>query len=342
MTLVKPGSSTFAPFAGADTDAIHQSTGGEVHALPLKATLVAADEIVIEDSADSWAKKRGTLTDLLAAAGGPVLIDAKNDSGADMSRGDVVYVSGEAPSGKPLISLADADAAGKCPSIGVLSDDLLDGAEGTVAIAGHLNHLDTSSWAAGDSLYLSTTPGQLINTRPAGTAEKVQNIGFVTRDHATTGSIAIVGSGRSNDIPNDLVALTGVALGDSDLGTFTGTTITDSSSIKTALQELETAVEASGSALTVTTVSSGPTYAASTYNTLYKVTAAAVVEVDLPTAVGHTGETIDVMAVQGATYTITVDPNAAETINGSAASITLTSDYANVTLVSDGSNWVIR
>jgi uncharacterized secreted protein with C-terminal beta-propeller domain len=99
---------------------------------------------------------------------------------------------------------------------------------------------------------------------------------------------------------------------------------------------------ASGSALTVTTVSSGPTYAASTYNTLYKVTAAAVVEVDLPTAVGHTGETIDVMAVQGATYTITVDPNASETINGSAASITLTSDYANVTLVSDGTNWVIR
>lgn len=151
-----------------DTDALHKSEDNEIHDLPLKATLVATDEIVIEDSADSWNKKRGTLTDLLAAGGG----------------------------------------------------------------------------------------------------------------------------------------------GSSDL--------------------------------TITTVSSGPTYAATTYNTMYIVTAAAVVEVDLPTAAGNAGKTIDVMATQGATYAVTVDPNGSETINGSSASITLTSDYANVTLVSDGTNWVIR
>lgn len=42
---------------------------------------------------------------------------------------------------------------------------------------------------------------------------------------------------------DDLITLSGVAEGATHLGTFTGTTITDSSDIKEALQELETAVE---------------------------------------------------------------------------------------------------
>lgn len=43
---------------------------------------------------------------------------------------------------------------------------------------------------------------------------------------------------------DDLITLSGVAEGAANLGTFTGTTITDSSTIKAAMQELETAVEA--------------------------------------------------------------------------------------------------
>ena len=57
-----------------------------------------------------------------------------------------------------------------------------------------------------------------------------------------------------NDIPDlsgtyhidDLITLSGVAQGTVDLGTFTGATITDNSTVKTALQELETAVELGG------------------------------------------------------------------------------------------------
>ena len=41
----------------------------------------------------------------------------------------------------------------------------------------------------------------------------------------------------------DLNTLTGVAQNDEDLGTFSGSTIADSSTIKTALQALETAAE---------------------------------------------------------------------------------------------------
>ena len=45
---------------------------------------------------------------------------------------------------------------------------------------------------------------------------------------------------------DDLIALSGVADGSISLGTFTGSTITDSRNIKQAIQELETALEAIG------------------------------------------------------------------------------------------------
>lgn len=49
-----------------DADAIHDNVAGEIHAITEKASTADADELVIEDSADSWAKKRVTIANLLA------------------------------------------------------------------------------------------------------------------------------------------------------------------------------------------------------------------------------------------------------------------------------------
>ena len=42
---------------------------------------------------------------------------------------------------------------------------------------------------------------------------------------------------------DDLITLTGVGIGSTHLGTFTGTTISDNKDLKVVLQELETAVD---------------------------------------------------------------------------------------------------
>lgn len=65
---------------------------------------------------------------------------------------------------------------------------------------------------------------------------------------STTGELLELSSGSAQGIlsVDDLITLSGVAEGAVNLGTFTGTTITDNVVIKTALQELETAVEAAG------------------------------------------------------------------------------------------------
>jgi len=59
-----------SPAGGADNDAIHDNVAGEINAVTLKDTPVADDVLLIEDSADTFNKKKITLTDLLGGGGG--------------------------------------------------------------------------------------------------------------------------------------------------------------------------------------------------------------------------------------------------------------------------------
>lgn len=176
----------------------------------------------------------------------PVIVEVHNPAAGTLSKGTAVYVTGTHTSGKPTIATADANGPGTYPAMGLVFEDISAGGDGFVIISGFLDGLDTDTpgWNAGDALYVDTTPGDLTTTRPTATSTKVQKVALVARRHATAGSVILIGAGRTNDIPNELVTLTGVSLNDSDLGTFTGSIITANSSIKTALQELETATDA--------------------------------------------------------------------------------------------------
>lgn len=79
-----------AAFAGV----LHKATAGEINAMTPKATVVAADKIVIEDSASSWAKKSATLTDLINAGGSSTL--AQGDFVQANLSGPQAYSSGTA------------------------------------------------------------------------------------------------------------------------------------------------------------------------------------------------------------------------------------------------------
>ena len=78
-----------------------------------------------------------------------------------------------------------------------------------------------------------------------------------------------------------MATLTGVAKDETDLGTFSGTTISDDQTIKAALQTLETAVESKGSATSLTSL----TTAVGDLNTL---TGVAQNDEDLGTFTGST------------------------------------------------------
>lgn len=138
----------------------------------------------------------------------------------------------------------------------------------TDSAPGALNTLNELAAALGDDANFSTTITNLINANEThidnmatltGAAKDDVNLGTFTgatiADNQTIKqalqaletSVESKGSGTSLTAviadASDLQTLTGIADGSSDLGTFSGSTIADSTDIKTALQTLETSVE---------------------------------------------------------------------------------------------------
>jgi hypothetical protein len=102
----------------------------------------------------------------------------------------------------------------------------------------HVDNMATLTGVAKDSTNLGSFTGSTISdsvdikTALQDLETKVETKGDATALNAVTSDA------------NDLVALSGLAAGSVDLGSFTGSTIVDASNIKAALQLLETALEA--------------------------------------------------------------------------------------------------
>ena len=147
----------------------------------------------------------GTLSfsDIIVDEAPAVGLTVKNVSGGTLAIGTVVHPSPTAspPSGNVIeVIAADNSAASTMPAIGVLKAALADDAEGTAIALGRVSGLNTSSYTAGDALYVNTSGGFTI-TKPTGTA-LIQKIGIVIRSDASNGTIEVFGANRTNDVPN--------------------------------------------------------------------------------------------------------------------------------------------
>ena len=105
----------------------------------------------------------------------------------------------------------------------------------------HIDNVATLSGVAKDGTSLGTFSGSTIADNQTIKAA-IQALETAVEAAGSATSLAAVVTDAS-----DLQTLTGIADGNSDLGTFSGSTIADSSDIKTALQALETALEAADS-----------------------------------------------------------------------------------------------
>ena len=91
-----------------------------------------------------------------------------------------------------------------------------------------------------------------------------------------------------------------------------------------------------------TAVQVGPSFSAALNDLVRADVSAAVLTINLPTAVGHTRE-IMVKLVTVATFACTIDAFAAETIDGAATLVFAANpinDFAWAILKSDGANWM--
>lgn len=111
----------------------------------------------------------------------------KNTAGT-INKGQVVYVAGY-DTDKPTVELADADASAALPPIGVANAPITDSTAGDLVMTGIVDGMDTSAFTAGDNVYLDTTAGALVATRPD--QEFVYRIGQVIYSHASNGILRV-------------------------------------------------------------------------------------------------------------------------------------------------------
>ena len=101
--------------------------------------------------------------------------------------------------------------------------------------------------------YVDTAISNLVDGAP-GALDTLNELAAAMADDASL-STTLTNLINANETHIDNVAtLSGLAKDSTDLGTFSGTTIADSQTIKQALQALETAVESKGSATSLTSL----------------------------------------------------------------------------------------
>lgn len=102
--------------------------------------------------------------------------------------------------------------------------------------------------------YVGTQISNLIDSAPDALNTLNEIAAAINDDADIATTLTALSTANETHIDN-LATLSGLAKDSTNLGTFTGSTIADSQTIKAALQALETAVEAAGSASTLSAVS---------------------------------------------------------------------------------------
>ena len=102
--------------------------------------------------------------------------------------------------------------------------------------------------------YVTSAIANVVDGAPAALDTLNELAAALNDDASIASSLTALINANETHVDN-MATLTGVAKDGTSLGTFTGSTVGDNLTVKAALQALETAVEAAGSAATLTAVS---------------------------------------------------------------------------------------
>jgi hypothetical protein len=150
---------------------------------------VLSDPVNVHEDIQSLAER---LEDILSNVGTPFIsLEVKNTTGASIAKGTPVYISGY--STKPLIAKSDSDDLTTFPVVGITQAAISNGADGVIIVSGVFEGINTSSYTAGEILYVANGGG-LTDTIPTGGSGAVA---VVAKSNATTG-IIIVGQPKGN------------------------------------------------------------------------------------------------------------------------------------------------
>jgi hypothetical protein len=130
-----------------------------------------------------------SITDIKLNIGQQTFVRVKNQTGAQIDKGKLVFISGGVGD-NPLINTASWDTdTTSARTIGMVLKDVPDNDFTYVILNGVITGVDTAGYTAGQTLFLSSS-GDYTNITPTPPNHTVR-IGEVVRQHATVGSIFI-------------------------------------------------------------------------------------------------------------------------------------------------------
>ena len=133
-------------------------------------------------------------------------IEITNNSGATVNKTDPVYISGfNGTTGKPQITRSQASNLATFPILGLAQSAIGNGSDGVVVISGVFTGVNTSSYAAGDRLYVGSSGG-ITNVQPITATTNSGVVGVVAKADSTAGVI-IVGAFKGNGTWGSLKAV---------------------------------------------------------------------------------------------------------------------------------------
>lgn len=152
----------------------------------------------------------GATRDLSVAVAGSttnVLALVRNNTGATLAKGTVVYINGSLGQNSTVAKAIATSDATSAQTLGLLTADLANNATGYVTVIGVLTGMNTSAFADGQQLYLSpTTAGTFTATKPYAPSHLVY-VAVVQHAHPSQGKLFVkVQNGYEMDELHDVSA----------------------------------------------------------------------------------------------------------------------------------------
>jgi len=183
------------------------TAGGALTNLGAIGTITSTDgSIVVTPS--------GTTVNLAVSEASPastLLTQVRNTTGATLTKGTVVYISGatgQIATVSKAIATGDATSA---QTLGMITSNLANNTNGYVTVFGLLENMDTSAYTDGAQLYLSgTVAGEVTATKPSAPIHLVY-VAVVEYAHPTQGKLLVkVQNGYELDEIHDVSIVTPV------------------------------------------------------------------------------------------------------------------------------------
>lgn len=168
----------------------------------------------------------------------------RNMSGVTVSDGTVVYMLPSTTGPQAEYALADASDGAKCGHIGVVTYPTANLNFGPVTVFGLVHNINTSAWAEGTRLYLSSSsPGSLTSTPPAAPNYRIA-VAQVIYQHSVNGKIFVnphidYNNGitfKSLDVINNLTAGSATIAGSLSIGSLDVPSLSTGAITGTSLQ----------------------------------------------------------------------------------------------------------